>query len=260
MNKDSNGSSSGSLTRQIMNFVAIVAAFGVNIFANLNPPNGLTIGDISNQLFGDILITPANYTFAIWGIIYLGLISLAIYQVLPSQKNSLLLEKLGYKVAIASLAQILWVFAFLARQFTLSLILMLVILGALIVGYLAIGSRFKSLKQKWLVGIPVSIYLAWISVATIVNVATVLDYLNWDNWGVSPQNWTVIMLLVVGIIGVVIALQKNLIAVYIWALLGISQKNYSNIPIANTANIIALILVVVFISSFWWHRFQAVRN
>lgn len=246
MNTDTNNSSPNSFTRQIVNLVAVLAAFGINVFANVNPPNGLTIGDISNQLFGDILITPANYAFAIWGIIYLGLISFAIYQVLPAQRNSILLQKLGYKIAIASSAQIFWVFAFLYRQFLVSLILMLVILGALIAGYLAIKSQIKSLKQKWLVAIPLSIYLGWISVATVVNVATVLTDINWDGWGISPQVWTVIMLLVVGIIGVIIALQKNVAftGVYLWALIAIALKN-SNTLIMSTAIIVALILGLI---------------
>ena len=88
MNRDTNGLSSHHFRRQIVNFVTVVAAFVINVFVNINPPNGLTIGDISNQLFGDVLITPANYAFAVWGIIYLGLISFAVYQLLPAQKNS----------------------------------------------------------------------------------------------------------------------------------------------------------------------------
>lgn len=254
MNTDTNKSS--SFIRAIVNLVAILAAFGINVFANINPPNGLTIGAISNQLFGNLLITPANYAFAIWGIIYLGLISFAIYQVLPNQRNSILLEKLGYKIAIASIAQIFWVFAFLYRQFGLSLILMLVILGALIAGYLAINSQIKSLKQKWLVAIPLSIYLGWISVATVVNFATVLTDINWDGWGIDPQVWTVIILLVVGIIGIIIALQKNIAftSVYIWALIAIGVKNSNNTSIMFSAIIVATILGLVLLYRLIFNR------
>lgn len=254
MNTDTNNPSSSSTTRRIVNLVAILAAFGINVFANVNPPNGLTIGAISNRLFGDILITPANYAFAIWGMIYLGLIGFAIYQILPSQKNSILLEKLGYQIAIASGAQIIWVFAFLYQQFLLSLLLMLVILGALIVGYLAIKGRIKSLTQKWLVAIPLSIYLAWISVATVVNFATVLKVINWNGWGITPQIWTIVMLLVVGIIGIAIALQKNFafVGVYLWALIAIAIKNASNSALLLTAIVVAIVigLVLLFKSIF----------
>ncbi|MGD1918944.1 MAG: hypothetical protein ACFCAD_08635 [Pleurocapsa sp.] len=81
--------SKSTVIRQIITLVSIFAAFGMNIIANINPPNGLSIGAISNRFFSNVLITPANYAFAIWGIIYLGLISFGIYQVLPSQKTNL---------------------------------------------------------------------------------------------------------------------------------------------------------------------------
>ena len=70
------------ILRQFTNLVAIVAAFGTNVSANIAPIKGLNIGEISNTLFKDVLITPANYAFAIWGVIYLGLFGFAIYQVL----------------------------------------------------------------------------------------------------------------------------------------------------------------------------------
>ena len=244
MNRDTNDLSNQFGIRQIVTLISVVAAFGINVFANINPPNGLTIGDISNQLFGDILITPASYAFAIWGVIYLGLISFAVYQVFPARRNSVLLQKLGYKIAIASLAQIFWVFCFLYQQFLFSLLFMLVILGALIAGYLTIKSQIKSLKQKWLVAIPLSIYLAWISVATVLNVATVLEYYNWNGWGISPQNWTVIILLIVGSIGLLMAKERNLafVGVYIWALVAVAIKNLANTFIVATVGVVAFVL------------------
>ncbi len=63
--------------RQWANLMAIIAAFGINVLANLAPFNGLTIGEISNTVFRDVKIIPANYAFAIWGLIYLD------YSVLP---------------------------------------------------------------------------------------------------------------------------------------------------------------------------------
>ena len=261
MNTDTNNSSSSSLVRQIVNLVAILGAFGINVFANINPPNGLTIGDISNQLFGNILITPANYAFAVWGIIYLGLISFAIYQVLPAQKDSILLKKLGYKIAIASVAQIFWVFAFLYRQFFLSLLLMLVILGALIAGYLAIQSQVKSLKQKWFVAIPLNLYLAWISVATVVNFATVLTDIGWNGWGIEPVTWTIVMLVIVGVIGGIMAMQKNIafVGVYLWALVAIANKNWSNSLIKTTALAIVSILGMVLFFRILFDSFNTTK-
>ena len=56
-----------AIIRQVSTLIAIIAAFGMNIWANVNPPNGLTIGEISQNIFKNVLITPANYAFAIWG-------------------------------------------------------------------------------------------------------------------------------------------------------------------------------------------------
>ncbi|HHP7232836.1 MAG TPA: TspO/MBR family protein [Xenococcaceae cyanobacterium] len=232
--------------RQITNLVAIIAAFGINILANLNPPNGMTVGDISNQIFNDVLITPANYAFAIWGVIYLGLISFAVYQALPSQRDNPILVRLGWGIAIASMAQIIWIFCFLYLQFVLSLVLMLVILFSLIFAYLRLPNQRLARTAKLLVKIPLSIYLAWISVATIVNGAIVLDYWQWNGWGISPQIWTVIMVIVAGVIGTILAIQNNLafVAVYLWALVAIAIRNSATIIIA-TAVVIAIILAAI---------------
>ena len=242
-----------NLFRQIINLVAIIAAFGINIFANVNPPGGMTIGDISNQLFGKVLITPASYAFAIWGVIYLGLFSWAFYQALPPQRENYLLQKLGYKVAIASLAQIIWIFCFLYRQFALSFLLMLVILISLIWAYLSLSVASIRGWNKWLISVPISTYLAWISVATIVNGAIVLEYWQWNGWGLSPPIWTAIMLMVAGVLGIVLARAKNVafISVYIWALMAIAINNYDNTMITVTALGITILLALTLLLSLF---------
>lgn len=243
---------SRDLVRQLVTFAAIILAFVMNIWANVAPPNGLTIGGISNTLFQNVLITPANYAFAIWGIIYLGLIAFAIYQLLPSQIENSLTRKVGYKIAIANIAQIIWLFCFLYRQFTLSFVAMVAILIPLIIAYLQISDRSHSRQQKWSIYIPLSIYTAWISVATIVNAATVLESWNWQGWGISPEIWTVIMLAVAGIISSIAAMQKNLafVGVYLWALIAIAIRNSAITSIVSTA-IIIIIVLILFLTRFF---------
>ena len=122
------------------------------------------------------MIIPANYAFAIWGVIYLGLISLGIYQVLPPQKTNPRLQKMGYYLAIASFSQILWVYLFQSQWFSLSVVAMLAILISLILAYLDLEINLKrlSFSQRWLVNFPISIYFAWISVATMSNAEEML--------------------------------------------------------------------------------------
>ena len=241
-----------AIIRQIVTFVAIIAAFGTNVWANINPLNGLTIGGISQNIFGNVLITPASYAFAIWGLIYLGLISFAIYQALPAQKSDSLLQKIGYKIAIASIAQVIWVFCFLYRQFGASMIAMLCILLPLIGAYWSLPFKTRiSRWHRWLVRTPISIYLAWISIATILNGALVLESWQWNGWGISALIWTVIMLLIAGLITHFVTLPRLDFAyagVFVWGIIAIAIKNSDTVLISGTAIGLSISLVVLLLS------------
>lgn len=250
-----------NLLRQWLTLGAIVAAFGVNVYANIAPPNGLTIGDISNKFFGEVQIIPANYAFAIWGIIYLGLLAFGIYQVMPAQRQNTQVESVGYLLAVASLAQIVWVFLFEYQFFGLSVVAMLGILLPLIVIYLrlGIGKERVSRKDKWFVHIPLSIYLAWISVATIVNVASTLYYWGWNGWGISPQLWTIIMLIVAAAIAATIIRNGVDIAyplVVIWAFVAIAVRQANQRAIAGWAIALALALGFLLLVNVWRKKTQ----
>lgn len=245
--------------RQFLNLAAILAAFGINVWANIAPINGLSIGEISNTVFREVLITPANYAFAIWGLIYLGLISLGVYQVLPAQRQNSSLRRIGYLLVLASFAQIVWVFLFQYRLFSLSLVAMLGILLPLIGIYLrlGIGLRRVSRIEKWLVDTPLSIYLAWISVATIVNVATTLYDLGWKGGSISPEVWSAIALFAGAVIAATISIQRADIAfvlVIVWAYIAIAVRQ-ANLPlIAVTSGGLAIALILLLVLSVLRHQ------
>ena len=243
--------STSTVIRQIITLISIVAAFGTNIIANVNPPNGLSIGAISNKFFSDILITPANYAFAIWGIIYLGLISFGVYQVLPAQKNNPILRQIGYKIAISSIAQIAWVICFLYRQYAFSFIAMLGILLPLIAAYLCLPFPRTTIKQKWLIRIPISIYLSWIVLATILNGAIALRSGQWGGWGIDSQIWTIVMLLTAAFITHLVTIPRLDFAyaiVFIWGLIAIAIKNSDYLIISGTAIGLSIALVILLLS------------
>ncbi|OUL21801.1 hypothetical protein BV378_25975 [Nostoc sp. RF31YmG] len=236
--------------RQLLTLAAIIGAFVVNVVSNIFPLNGLSIGQISNTLFKNVLIIPANYAFAIWGLIYLGLFAFGIYQVLPSQKDDSDLRNTGYLLVIASIAQSIWVYLFLSRLFALSVVAMLLILLPLISVYLRlnIGNRSGSRNKKLFIHEPISIYLSWISVATIVNVACALYFQGWNGWGISAEVWTVILLLVATAIAVAIVIQRRDIAyagVTTWAILAIAIKHWNNPILRNVALALVIALTVI---------------
>ena len=47
------GKFNSDMSRKWANLIAILGTFFLNIYVNIYPPNGLTIGEISNTIFKD---------------------------------------------------------------------------------------------------------------------------------------------------------------------------------------------------------------
>ena len=111
---------------------------------------------LSDRLFTSVQILPANYAFAIWAPIYLGLVAFGIYQVQPAQRHNPSLQRGGYLLVFACIAQCAWIYLFLARLFPLSVVAMFGILVPLIVLYqrLEIGQNHVSRSEQWFIQHP----------------------------------------------------------------------------------------------------------
>jgi hypothetical protein len=213
--------------RQIVVVLTVLATITINILANALPINGLNTGQISDQF--QVYFVPAGYVFSIWGLIYIGLIAYAFYQALPAQKDNPRLQATGWWVVLGGLANSTWIFLWHYQQFVGTLGAMFILLATLIAVYLRLGTgRTKvSAAETWAVRVPFSIYLGWISVATIANVSDVLDYLKWDQWGFSDGTWMLGILLAVVVIAGLMSFTRRDIAytaVILWALAGIGVK------------------------------------
>lgn len=234
--------------KQILNFVSVLVTLTINGMANALPLNGQNTGEISNRF--PVLFTPAGYVFSIWGVIYLGLLAFGIYQLLPSQKNNSRLEKLGYWFFMSNVFNSAWIFAWHYNQFPLSLVIMLGLLVSLLVIYLRlqVGIRPVSTHEKWLVNIPFSIYLGWISVAIIANFSVVLYNAGWDGFG-FPAAWTILVLAVGVALGTAMVFLRKEVAypaVLVWAFAGIWQKqSTANSSVAMLAALAALIVLAI---------------
>jgi len=112
----------------------------------------------------------------------------------------------------------------------LTMLAMLALLGLLILTYLRMGIGLQPVPaaERWLVQLPISIYLGWISVATIANASVFLVDQGWSGWGLGAATWTVIMIAAAIVIGSAMVLRRGEVAfplVLTWALIGIAVRN-----------------------------------
>jgi hypothetical protein len=233
--------------RQISVVVVLLATIAINILADALPINGLNTGRISDAF--QVYFVPAGYVFAIWGIIYMGLMAYAVYQALPAQKEKPRLQATGWWVVLGGFANSAWIFLWHYELFVGTLAAMLVLLASLIAVYLrlGIGEIKVSRSETWNVRIPFSIYLGWITVATVANVTDVLDYVKWNAFGIAPQAWFLVVLLAVLAIATLVSWFRRDVAyiiVILWALIGIGVK-FSTEPVIWISSIITALMVAL---------------
>lgn len=233
--------------RQGVNVVAFIAVIVVNALANILPINGQSTGELADRY--PVWIQPAGYAFSIWTVIYIALAAFTAYQVLPQQRENPLLRRIGYLFALTCLANIAWILLWHYERVPLSLLVMSTLLGALIAIYLRIDPMRRQMPtiERWAVALPFSLYLGWITVAALVNVAVVVYDQNVSAWDASPQAWTIGLLALAAAVAVVIGLRRadvGFIVVIIWASIAIVVNNDGRLLIAASATIVALVALV----------------
>jgi len=236
--------------RQLFVIVGVVLTIAVNGLANALPINGQNTGQISDSV--SVFFVPAGYVFSIWGLIYLGMIVYAIYQALASQAGNPRLRRIGYLFVLSCVANIAWILLWHYNIFVPTLAAMLILLACLIAIYLILGIGRTTVPrlETWLVRLPFSLYLGWITVATVANATFVLAKYEWNGWGVEPQVWAVILLTVATLIGALVGFTRRDVAyllVLAWAFVGIAVKHSETNVVAFGASLAAFWVLAVIV-------------
>lgn len=244
--------------KQMLNLTGLVIMLLVNFLANWLPINNVTTGEVSDQYLN--IFTPAGFTFSIWGLIYLALIILVIYLFrglkTSGEKASHFIERIGLLFFISSLFNAAWIFAWHYFLIELSLIFMLGLLISLIIIYRRIKA---SIDFGWL-AVPFSIYLGWISVATIANIVAWQTTIEWDMLGLSEEIWLVILLAAVILLTFGFLRQFKDLAftlVILWSLTGIFVERASQQSVISLAPLAAAIsFVIIVLVLFYYYDFS----
>jgi benzodiazapine receptor len=232
---------------KIANVIGFLVTILVNGAANALPLNGITTGELSDK-YGN-LFTPAGYVFAIWGVIYVLLAAFTYYQYTANDDE--LHEKIGWLFVISSFFNSIWIFFWHYEYLLLSLFAMTGLLVSLILIYtrLEIGKVDVPQKKKYMVHTTFSVYLGWITVAPIANVAALLVGIGWDGFNITAIYITATMILIALILTLVYIYDRGDVAyaaVIVWALGGIVQKQMNTFLIPWVAGLsIAAIMVAV---------------
>ena len=197
-------------------------------------------------------VTPADYSFAVWGLIYAACLALAVYQLLPGQQERTVHRLTGWWLFGAFTTSTLWVPVFGSRTLWLAQILIVILVIYLVIAaraFLLVGPAPNTAEEVFL-RLPVMIYLGWATLAAAAGFAT-----TFRSWGMpASARW-------VNEIGVVLVVSATIMSLFVvsrllavvgflltacWALLAVAVATDSN-SIRNAAVIaIVIMLAVVF--------------
>ena len=226
------------------NIAAFVATVAANELANIVAFGGVATADVSNLY--DNLFTPAGYVFIIWGVIYLLLAVFSYYQY---GADDSLHTRIDILFIASCLFNSVWIFLWHYMYVALSLVAMFGLLACLILIYLRldIGHAEVSQRKQYMVHTTFSVYLGWITIASIANVSATAVSLNWDGFGINPETWGILIIIIALLLTLIVVATRKDIAyslVVVWALFGIASKQTENPNIVTIAQVSAIIILI----------------
>ncbi|MEI7942406.1 MAG: tryptophan-rich sensory protein [Candidatus Riflemargulisbacteria bacterium] len=237
----------------VNNILSFFFMFMLNALANILPINGYYTGQLSDMYPN--LFVPAGITFSIWGLIYIALILFIGGMYKLKGVDDAKYFKLSLLFIVSNLLNGYWILAWHYKFVFLSLIIMLALLATLIQIFLVVKSikvKTTSLAVKF-ISSATSLYLGWISVATVANFSAFLVHVGWNRFGFSEVSWTIAIIVVVLLLTIVMLIKEKDIVfslVVLWAYLGIVIKRLAVTPIYYEIVMVtevAMVIIVIFV-------------
>ncbi|MBK8812605.1 MAG: tryptophan-rich sensory protein [Acidobacteria bacterium] len=229
--------------KQFLVIAATVATLVFNWLAATGILGGVATNVVSDNF--QTRITPAGYAFAIWSLIYTGLIAFSVYQAMP--RNTEKFRALRTPYIVSCVLNCAWLY-FWAQE---ALIVCLVLIALLLAVLFFINSKLIETETNgdyWLVKAPFGIYCGWVTAATLVNAMIVLVYLKVPVAGAVWLGAVFIFVAAAFGVGVRIALSSHLYPLAIaWALtaIAVKQSGATMIVVSCAVGVIACLLAAV---------------
>jgi len=193
------------------------------------------------------LIVPAGYAFAIWSIIYLGIIAFPIYHLIKRKEGHPDWKTIHALYAVNVICNGLWL---VAASYDWQWVTVAIIIVMLITLYkindLIIRRRDNGDDiNYWMERLPMSIYFAWITLATALNFSSALSFYDWDGFGISQEIWTLVIMTIAASIAFLVfrkVKEAGYTAVVVWAFVALFLKHQGEIT-----SIAGLSIAIIFI-------------
>lgn len=241
--------------RQVAVLVSAVLAL-VGAFVGSGAAGGTPIAKAAGgALSADAtMLSPAGPAFAIWTVIYLGLVGYAIWQAFPSQAAKPRQRGIGYWMLASLLLNAFWILSVQFGMLAVSAVLIAALLVVLIVAFVLLqrihgGSTADAILFDGTTGL----YLGWVMVATVANVTSLLVAAGFDGFGWSPHAWGIALVVVATVLGAALAiwdrgrLTPAVASAWGLAWIGVSRLTGTLVsaPVAITAIAAAVVLLMI---------------
>ncbi|MFC7877223.1 tryptophan-rich sensory protein [Isoptericola sp. NPDC057391] len=210
------------------------------------------------------LVAPASPAFSIWTVIYLGLAGYTVFQWLPARARDDRQRRLRLPVAATMLLNAAWILVVQAGALWWSVVVIAVLLVLLARTFLILVRTPPSgVLERVLVDGTLGLYLGWVCVATVANVAAALAAAGFDGGAVAADWWAVAILAVVAAIGVALAVRGHgriaVAAAIAWGLVWVAVARSQGAPASAPAAASAVAAAVVVLGAAVVLRVRAVR-
>jgi translocator protein len=209
--------------------IIIALSFISMVFINALAGSTNLIGGIQTRAVSDnnpTLITPAGYTFSVWGVIYLLLGAFVVF-VLTKKEGDKYVDSIGWLFVLSCALNIAWIFLWQYVLLIPSVIVIILFFSTIAKAYLNLEKLSLSAKgiEKWAVHVPFSVYFGWLTIATIANITVALVSIGWNGFGIAPDTWADAIILIALLLTLAVLYKRKDITyglVVAWALIGVS--------------------------------------
>jgi hypothetical protein len=185
--------------------------------------------------YNEPLIVPQPYAFAIWGIIYLGITALPIYQWFNRREGHQLWFSFRAWFSLNVIFNGLWLVAASYDWLWISVGIIVFMLVSLY-NMRAILAKLEAAQVSinyWLEALVIHMYMAWITLATVLNVSAALSMYEWQGFGQTELFWSLLILTIAAFIGWLVFNKyrdRAFAGVIVWAFVALIVKHLEPFP------------------------------